>query len=154
MREVEARRREVEDQRVCVEIREKEARKMERKAEREVDRARKAMVETSKEQTGKSLGRSENEVKRLANKVKAYIGEQETRVKPSTTLRPSNSLTNMSAYLTKCQCSSSSLTESGIFNCELHRSTNKSHLILNHLSANYGPRQPFSTLQASCQDSH
>jgi len=43
MREVEAIRRELDDQRVCIEIREKEVRKMEKKAEREVDKARKAL---------------------------------------------------------------------------------------------------------------
>jgi hypothetical protein len=123
---------------VCLEIREKDVRRIERKAEREWERAMKQgnsydSIEDSKNQPLSK--KTESEVKRLATKVhgsteRRYIGDEETtRVKPL--IKSSSQVTNMNAYINKCQCSSSKFNESGgIFNCDLHRSINKSQINL------------------------
>ncbi len=81
--------REIDDRRVCVEIREKEVRKLERKAERQWERAlrgKETEEESLKDAGVKFLNKTENEVKRLATKVQGskerhFIGENETRIK-------------------------------------------------------------------------
>ena len=83
------------------------------------------------------------DLKKLANKVnpqKQFISDGETRIK---SLQSSASVTNMSAYLNKCQCNNPLQQESGLFNCDLHKSSNKSNL--SQLSINLGINN-YSTL--------
>ena len=54
----------------------------------------------------------------------------------------------MNAYINKCSCRGG-LSESGIFNCELHRSVNKSQISLSQVSTHFADGiKNYSTIQA------
>ncbi len=124
-RNIDQQQREIQDLRVCLDIREREIRKKEKKIDRDLDRLIKTERESSINQS--KLG-SEQALRKMITRVNSLQkedkdGENENRVKQIQ--RGSNSVTNMQAYINKCSCNSS-LQDSGIFNCDLHRSMNKS----------------------------
>ena len=134
--------REREDVKVCLEVRDREIRKREKKLERVEERVRRREkeieeqweeVEKEKMIVDKAKNqRSHIDVQRLVNRVqqRSFISDGSSLKEDKTkVIKSSHSVTNMNAYLTKCQ--NCTHNDSGIFKCDLHKNLlNKSQISL------------------------